>query len=175
MNVNGYLKQLREGHSPSKAEEMELLEQLHLDHVQHGNSYLASLFTDGFTEWANRHIDQDLSTDMYGELRQAQMQRDGEVERLQAEISDLQRQLEVADLDLREMASEKDRIAEDRDNILDVRDEQDREEKRLLERINGFEAMSYQLRELAMGHWFEDEGISPIEIRNLLQKYYPEA
>lgn len=174
MNVNSFLKKVREGHSPSKAEEVELLDTLRLTHSKNPNTYLSSLFTEGFCDWVTAAIRQDTSTNMFLSMHHAYGEGIRTSKELRNEVASLERQLELARSEIATLDVGNAELDRELQANLALIEEQDDEEKRLLARIDRFEDMAASLGNLAASCWTQGKDVTPEQLRDEIAEWYPE-
>jgi len=85
MNVNSFLKCIRENQSPTKQEEMDLLHALRSAFEHNHNTYLHSLFHSEMCTWVCKQIELDVSTDIWGTMVHAQTTKASDYDRLREE------------------------------------------------------------------------------------------
>lgn len=173
MNVNSFLKSVREGAQPSKAEEIEFLNELHLAFVQHpSNTYLSSLFTADLAHYVEVTIRDDMTPDIKAEAeaRASRLANQLQVaaERYQSaegEIAELKKRIE-------QLEAQADRIAETakRNEQCAAKALADLSRYRSL-RQNA-SAFAYTVKEAAMEAWMDGSTVKPEKLRALLQRYY---
>lgn len=168
MNVNSFLKQIREGYSPSKAEEIELLDALHLAFVGNSNTHLHSLFSADFAYWVDAQITLDVSTDMMGAWTRLQATRDTNLEEARAVGAELSEALESAQK----------RIENHKMVLADVKDSNDKLHEQLREKekaihelrteIAAHRYLVSKLSYFAGSRWLDGKTISPEELRDMI-------
>jgi len=167
MNVNSFLKQVREGYSPSKAEEINLLDALNEAFLQK-NAYLTSLFTFEFVEWVRQAIRQDTSADMWGAMQHAKTAIPAELDSKRAEIAHLNDR--IASLECQLERTEDSLIAA-RQGITDL-EETVQEKREVIGKVSseaaGLHNKIAALYEMAMRKWVNGESIAPEELRDAL-------
>lgn len=166
MNLNSFLKQLREGMSPCKLDEIAALR--NFASAFHPDTYLASLFNSDMLKWVERQIELDASTDLwaYAESIGRAAGEQGatakkEADRLRAELkvaAEASVSLgETVERLRAEIQRQKEQIDALRCEREESREEADRQ-NRLIDRV----------RSLAMERWMDGKDVAPAELRDLL-------
>ena len=170
MNVNSFLKCVREGQSPSKAEELEAL--FTFAHSFNQNTYLGSLFSSQFLEWVERHIQQDLSTDLMADLASAERER----------VAQAGRHKEAYDLVATELANLKLAYSEQNADLQREQENFETEHEKVLKAVENIAlvqrleqtavAALERVMESATSAWQEADTVTPEELRGIVANYY---
>ena len=161
MNVNSFLKQVREGYTPSKAEETELIETLR-DTFLHrdGSTYLYGLFSEELTRWVAAEIRQDTSCDIWAYLASAEKSERTLTNALaekENEISGLGGTIALQADTLKQLQAR-----------ITTLEEQRRDDFQLNEQALSLQSALY---DLAMTRWLDEAPISPTELRDVLKQH----
>ena len=173
MNVNSFLKQVREGHSPSKQEEVELLDALHLAFVQHPqNSYLSSLFTAPMVEWTARQMREDVSCDLLAAVNSAGYQANQREAKTKAERDEARAELAKLKIDYSEQNADLQREQENFEAEQAHAEKQRAEIREQYARAACHDTFASAVEKLAMDAWMDDREIEPVVLKQLLNELY---
>ena len=170
MNLNNFLKAVREGQSPTKAEELEALTTF--AESFNDNTYLGSLFSSRLLQWTERHIQQDLSTNLMADLDNAQKERDAQTDRhatayrqVASELADLKVENQALSSDL-QLEREHVETEQGKVKILDahIAHIQELEQAALAALENVMDAATHA--------WQEETQVSPDHLRGIINAYY---
>ena len=172
MNVNSFLKCVREGQSPTKSEEQDFLQAVWLAFSETpANSYLSSLFTQNMVNWVFAQINQDTSCDLLAAVNSAGYQADQRAAKLRAErdeaLAEIAKMTRALDSQHEQAEELEQTIQRQKTQIESLYAELTQESRRC---FAGTEAME-RVMDTATHAWQDDRQIAPEELRGIVNSY----
>jgi len=173
MNVNSFLKCVREGQSPTKSEEQDFLQAVWLAFSETpANSYLSSLFTQNMVNWVFAQINQDTSCDLLAAVNSAGYQADQRAAKLRAERDEARAELAKLKIDYSEQNADLQREQENFEAEQAHAEKQRAEIREQYARAACHDTFASAVEKLAMDAWMDDREIEPVVLKQLLNELY---
>jgi hypothetical protein len=172
MNVNSFLKKVREGYSPSKAEEVALVEALRDTFAQYpANTYLSSLFTADLTQYVAATIRDDMTPDIKAEAEARANQIQQHLNAASEEKRLLADELAKAQKRIVQLESHADSLAEKAELFRQDAAAAKNQTMYTREHLhNAHDCINY-IQQRTMAAWIDGKNITPEELRALLMDY----
>jgi hypothetical protein len=171
MNVNSFLKSIREGHDPSKAEEVELLDALHLAFVGNPNTYLHSFFSADCAKWVAAQINLDMSVDLWSLTQTIQDGRNKAIEDTTTRALAAETKVRELENDVKGWAHSHGAQDERIQELLAREERMDEEIDDLRTQLERARFCISELMNEAMESWAQGKDVTPGRIRDIINAW----